>query len=458
MIYETLLDGLRKHFHKKSFRTFTLLLMLTAAISFAGRQGTFCRTVKASSQAKESFSDGESTENFSKDEDSEKPEKSAEKVEKKDADQTEDAGENNTVDKEKDEEKSLKTNEDGEEKIIENNEKTDDDASDAPEKFSKESEGSEEEIEEDEDGDGSDDNDDSGEDETDEQSESTAQESASQAGVPVRIVLSGQKRFKAGDYYFYANKDFDTLLYARSDKEEGSELLSQEDFVSIFVSDGSSLYYFTSRGLERYSIDSRTAELVMPLEAGELVTPYILQVYEGKYYYTLYESDTNSVFYCYNSSDGKVSTVAEDRLAPNLYSGAEGRYMLLMSTDFSRTYLYDCSSGQTHEVGQGTVNASFWKDKLYVSQIDNYEGGSVHLSAYTLPDLKVVKAITIGENILTNSFADGYFYYSYGKQDKQGSLKEEHFVRIDPLTGDQKAISKKECNLALYNQEEPGNN
>ena len=461
MIYDTLLDILRRYLHKKSFRTFALLLMLTAALSFAAGKGTFSRTVKASGQPNESFADGESTENFDNDGDSEKPEKSTEKVEKKDAEQTQDAGENNTEHREDGEEKTKENKEDSEEKIIENKE-------DSEEKIIENKEDGEEKIIEnkeetdDEDSEEGEDNEDSGEDsddqEMDAQSDSSTREPASQAGVPVRIVLNGQKRFKAGDYYFYANKDFDTLFYSRSDKDEGSELLSQEDFVSTFVTDGSSLYYFTSRGLERYSIDSRTAELVMPLEAGELVTPYILQVYEGKYYYTLYESDTNSVFYCYNSSDGKLSTIAEDRLAPNLYSGAEGRYMLLMSTDFSRTYLYDCSSGQTHEIGQGTVNASFWKDKLYVSQIDNYEGGSVHLSAYTLPDLKVVKAITIGEYILTNSFADGYFYYSYGKQDDQGSLKEEHFVRIDPLTGEQKAISKKECNLALYNQEEPGNN
>ena len=426
MIYTTLLCRLRKHLHKKSCRTFALLLMMTACLFFAGRQGSISLTAKAAGHVSEGFIGGGAKEGFS--DDGGQPENSTEKVQENEPDQIQEAEE---------------SSEEASEKIVENTEESNEDSDDGSEGFSTESESSEEDSEDSD---------------SEEQTESTTEETASQGAVPVRIVLNGQKRYKAGSYYFYANKNFDALLFSTSEKEEGSGLLSGADFVSTFITDGSSLYYFTSRGLTRYSIDSRAAELIMPLETGELVTPYILQVYEGKYYYTIYESDTNSVFYCYDSSDGKVSTIAEDRLAPNLYSGAQGRYMLLMSTDFSRTYLYDSSSGQTHEVGQGSVNACFWNDKLYVSQIDNYEGGSVHLSAYTLPDLKVVKAITIGENILTNSFADGYFYYSYGKQDDQGNLKEEYYVRIDPLTGDQKAISKEECNLALYNQKEPGNN
>ncbi len=400
MIYDSLLDRIRQFTHSRPFSTLGLLFMLTACLFFAGRQVIVGR-------AAENIVEGGQS-------------------------QSEAPAEGNDTGIPANEEEADSEDPETEEEIEEGT-------------SSEEIEEEIEEVEMDEDDTEA----------TEEDSDTTA---VSEAGTPVRIILSGEKRFKAGNYYFHANKNFDTLFYSRSETDEGDALLIGDSFTSTFVSDGKDLYYFTADGLTRLSIDDQTTELVMPVEKSDYITPYILQVYEGKYYYTLYQDDTNSVFYCYDSKDGKVSTIAEDRLAPDLYSGAEGQYMILMSTDFSKTYIYDCSSGQTHEIGQGTVTASFWQGMLYVSQINNYEGNSAHLKACSLPDLKVVKAITIGENILTNSFADGFFYYSYGKQDEAGNLTEEHFVRVDPLTGDQQSISKEECNLALYNQANPGGN
>lgn len=402
MIYDSFLDRIRQFTHSRPFRTLGLLFMLTACLFFAGRQVIVGRAAENIVEGGQSQSEAPAEGN--------------------------DTG------------------------IPANEEETDSEDPETEEEIEEgtSSEEIEEEIEEVEM-----DEDEEDTEATEENSDTTA---VSEAGTPVRIILSGEKRFKAGNYYFHANKNFDTLFYSRSETDEGDALLIGDSFTSTFVSDGKDLYYFTADGLTRLSIDDQTTELVMPVEKSDYITPYILQVYEGKYYYTLYQDDTNSVFYCYDSKDGKISTIAEDRLAPDLYSGAEGQYMILMSTDFSKTYIYDCSSGQTHEIGQGTVTASFWQGMLYVSQINNYEGNSAHLKACSLPDLKVVKAITIGENILTNSFADGFFYYSYGKQDEAGNLTEEHFVRVDPLTGDQQSISKEECNLALYNQANPGGN
>ena len=419
MIDDSLTNRIRQFFHSRPCRTFGLLLMMTACLFFAGRQTITGKAADPTSESTEGFTDGSGLkDSFSSD----------------------------------DMEKLVEGTEDQDEEDADGDEQDRDDA-DGGEQIEGDSD-PEDWGEEDQD-DGDPEAEDSFEEDNEDDEEEEKAASVSKAGTPVRIVLSGQKRFKAGDYYFYANANFDTLLYSSTADGEGSELLKGENFKSIFVTDGRDLYYFTSGGLERYSIDKRSAELIMPLDAGQVVTPYILQVYGGKYYYTLYKNDTNSVFYCYDIQEKKVSAIAEDRLAPDLYSGAEGQYMILMSTDFSKTYLYDCTSGQTHEVGQGTVCTSFWQGNLYVSQIENQSVGSAHLKVCSLPDLQVVKAITIGENIITNSFADGYFYYSYGKQDENGSIQEEHFVRVDPMTGEQKAISREECDLALYNRKNP---
>ncbi len=433
MIYDSILDRIRQFIQARPFRVPGLLLMLTACLFFAGRQGIVSRAAEQNAAASVTGRD------------------STEALLNNAEENVVEGGQSQSAAQEEGTDASIPVT-DGEsiseepaaEEEIEEGSSTDEDE----EEIEEVEEGSDEEAEEEE-----------AEEETEEtEDKSSETTAASQAGTPVRIILSGEKRFKAGNYYFHANKDFNTLYYSRSETDEGDALLIGDSFSSTFVSDGKDLYYFTADGLTRLSIDDLSTELVMPMEKSDYVTPYILQVYKGKYYYTLYQSDTNSVFYCYDSKDGQVSTIAEDRLAPDLYPGAEGQYMILMSTDFSKTYLYDCSSGQTHEIGQGTVTASFWQGMLYVSQINNYKGNSAHLKACSLPDLKVVKAITIGENILTNSFADGCFYYSYGKQDDTGNLTEEHFVQVDPLTGEQKSISKEECNLALYNQADPGAN
>ena len=245
MIYSTLLRKTGKHLNRKTCRIFALLLMMTACLFFAGRQGSISLTARAAGLTSEGFTGGGAKEGFS-DEGSKQPENSTEKAQKNETDQIQDAEENS---------------EEASEQIVENTEENSDGSDDGAEGFSTESESSEEDSEDSD---------------TEEETESSTEETASQAAVPVRIVLNGQKRYKAGGHYFYANKNFDTLLFADSENEEGSELLSGADFVSTFVTDGSSLYYFTSRGLECYSIDSRTAELVMPLETSELVTPYIL--------------------------------------------------------------------------------------------------------------------------------------------------------------------------------------